>query len=193
MSPVQPDLFDQPLLEGLAQAREVISASEERALITSIDGVELSPFRFQGWLGKRLTSARDNTGHGGGVAGNGARAARVLGPLAASRLANMYASGNEPCSNSPTAALIISARATTATSTAGKSPSSLHATTRGFFKVCDRRCPRLSRAVASLGNAWAYSMVPTTKLARPFRLPPKWWELDHGFSNFAANNKTLRH
>ncbi len=74
MSPVQSDLFDQPLLEGLAPAREVISASEERALITSIDGVELSPFRFQGWLGKRLTGAGDNTGRGGGVAGNGAAA-----------------------------------------------------------------------------------------------------------------------
>ena len=54
---MQSDLFDQPLLEGLAQAREVISASEERDLIASIDGVELSPFRFQGWLGKRLTAS----------------------------------------------------------------------------------------------------------------------------------------
>ncbi len=54
---VQSDLFDQPLLEGLAQSREVISASEERALIASIDGLELSPVRFQGWLGKRLTAS----------------------------------------------------------------------------------------------------------------------------------------
>ena len=54
---VQSDLFDQPLLEGLAQSREVISASEERALIASIDGLELSPFCFQGWLGKRLTAS----------------------------------------------------------------------------------------------------------------------------------------
>ena len=54
---VQSDLFDQPLLEGLAQSREVISASEERALIESIDVLELSPFRFQGWLGKRLTAS----------------------------------------------------------------------------------------------------------------------------------------
>ncbi len=54
---MQSDLFDQPLLEGLAQAREVISASEERDLIASIDGLELSPFRFQGWLGKRLTAS----------------------------------------------------------------------------------------------------------------------------------------
>ena len=119
----------------------------------------------------------------------GLRRARVLGPLAASRLANMCASGNQPCSNSPTAALVIPARAATATSSAGKSPSSLHATTRGFFKVSDRRRSLLSRAVASFGNAWADSMIPTTKLAHPFRLPPKRWELDHGFSNFVANNK----
>ena len=54
---MQSDLFDQPLLEGLAQAREVISASEERALIACIDAMELSPFRFHGWFGKRLTAS----------------------------------------------------------------------------------------------------------------------------------------
>jgi hypothetical protein len=54
---VQFDLFDKPHLEGLGQADGIITPSEERALIASIDGVELLPFRFQGWLGKRLTAS----------------------------------------------------------------------------------------------------------------------------------------
>jgi DNA oxidative demethylase len=53
----QSDLFDRPGLAGLALAEAVVTPSEERALIASIDGVELSPFRFQGWLGKRLTAS----------------------------------------------------------------------------------------------------------------------------------------
>ena len=57
MPAVQSDLFDKPHLEGLAQANGIITPSEERALIASIDAVELSPFRFQGWLGKRLTAS----------------------------------------------------------------------------------------------------------------------------------------
>ena len=57
VSTVQSDLFDKPHLEGLAQANGIIAPSEEQALIASIDGAELSPFRFQGWLGKRLTAS----------------------------------------------------------------------------------------------------------------------------------------
>ena len=57
MSAAQSDLFDKPRLAGLAQADGIVTPSEERALIASIDGVELSPFRFQGWLGKRLTAS----------------------------------------------------------------------------------------------------------------------------------------
>jgi alkylated DNA repair protein (DNA oxidative demethylase) len=53
----QSDLFDRPGLAGLALAEAIVMPSEERALIASIDGVELSPFRFQGWLGKRLTAS----------------------------------------------------------------------------------------------------------------------------------------
>jgi alkylated DNA repair protein (DNA oxidative demethylase) len=50
-------LFDRPGLAGLALAEAIVTPSEERALIASIDGVELSPFRFKGWLGKRLTAS----------------------------------------------------------------------------------------------------------------------------------------
>jgi hypothetical protein len=38
-------LFDRPGLAGLALAEAIVTPSERRALIASIDGVELSPFR----------------------------------------------------------------------------------------------------------------------------------------------------
>ena len=57
LSAAQSDLFGRPGLPGLTQAEAIISPSEEQALIAHIDGVELSPFRFQGWLGKRLTAS----------------------------------------------------------------------------------------------------------------------------------------
>jgi alkylated DNA repair protein (DNA oxidative demethylase) len=53
----QSDLFDRPRLAGLAQAEAFVTESEEEALIVSIESVELSPFRFHGWLGKRLTAS----------------------------------------------------------------------------------------------------------------------------------------
>ena len=57
MTPIaaQPDLFSEPRLTGLSQAGAVVTSAEERALIASVDAAELSPFRFHGWLGKRLT------------------------------------------------------------------------------------------------------------------------------------------
>jgi alkylated DNA repair dioxygenase AlkB len=49
------DLFDTPALPGLAARDGFLSADEEAAIIARIDAEALSPFRFQGWLGKRLT------------------------------------------------------------------------------------------------------------------------------------------
>ena len=51
------DLFDTPLLPGLSSAPEIVTGSEEQALVAAIDATELSPFRFQGWIGKRLTTS----------------------------------------------------------------------------------------------------------------------------------------
>ena len=48
-------LFDAPLIPGLATREEFVTADEEAALIAAIGGVELSPFQFQGFTGKRLT------------------------------------------------------------------------------------------------------------------------------------------
>ncbi|WEJ98171.1 MAG: alpha-ketoglutarate-dependent dioxygenase AlkB [Candidatus Sphingomonas phytovorans] len=42
---------------GLDYAADIISADEERVLIARLEGIEVSPFRFQGWLGKRLTAS----------------------------------------------------------------------------------------------------------------------------------------
>jgi alkylated DNA repair protein (DNA oxidative demethylase) len=53
----QSDLFEEPRLAGLAWAEGIVTQDEERALIASIDAVKLSPFRFHGWLGRRLTAS----------------------------------------------------------------------------------------------------------------------------------------
>ena len=49
------DLFDTPILPGLHAVEDFVSAVEEATLIAAIDATPLAPFRFQGWLGKRLT------------------------------------------------------------------------------------------------------------------------------------------
>ncbi|WP_022683212.1 alpha-ketoglutarate-dependent dioxygenase AlkB [Sphingobium bisphenolivorans] len=51
----QIDLFPAPLLPGLDYAEAFFSPQEEAKLIAAIDAQPLSPFRFQRWLGKRLT------------------------------------------------------------------------------------------------------------------------------------------
>jgi DNA oxidative demethylase len=53
----QPDLFAEPGLAGLSQAEAIVEPGEEQQLIAAIDAVDLSPFQFHGWLGKRLTAS----------------------------------------------------------------------------------------------------------------------------------------
>ena len=48
-------LFDAPLIAGLDYREEFIGADEEQALIARLEALDLSPFRFQGWLGNRKT------------------------------------------------------------------------------------------------------------------------------------------
>ncbi|MGY2733403.1 hypothetical protein [Sphingomonas sp. UYP23] len=52
-----PDLFGTVPLAGLRSSDDVVSTDEEAELTARIDGTGLSPFRFQGWLGKRLTTS----------------------------------------------------------------------------------------------------------------------------------------
>jgi len=51
----QPDLFAPPLLAGLSHVEALIDAGEEAGLLAELAALDLSPFRFQGWVGKRLT------------------------------------------------------------------------------------------------------------------------------------------
>ena len=53
----QPDLFGEPCPAGLSQAGGIITPITEQTLIASINAVPLAPFRFHGWLGKRLTAS----------------------------------------------------------------------------------------------------------------------------------------
>jgi alkylated DNA repair dioxygenase AlkB len=59
MPAAQPDLFadSAPVLPGLTVMPDIVSPEEERALTAAIDATGLTPFRFQGWLGKRLTTS----------------------------------------------------------------------------------------------------------------------------------------
>src|SRR3546814_20072365 len=45
------------LFRSFHYGETIVTADEERALIASIDSAGLSPFRFQGWFGKRLTAS----------------------------------------------------------------------------------------------------------------------------------------
>lgn len=51
------DLFGLAVVPGFSSARDMVSVDEERALIDRIDASSLEPFKFQGWLGKRLTAS----------------------------------------------------------------------------------------------------------------------------------------
>ena len=55
MLPANGDLFHTPILPGLDYRNDLITPEDEATLIARIDAQPLSPFRFQGWLGKRLT------------------------------------------------------------------------------------------------------------------------------------------
>ena len=48
-------LFDEPIIPGFALQEELIAAAAERDLVARIEATDLTPFRFQGWAGKRLT------------------------------------------------------------------------------------------------------------------------------------------
>ena len=50
-------LFDLELIPGLTTREELVTSEEERELIEHIGRLALSPFRFQGFTGKRLTTS----------------------------------------------------------------------------------------------------------------------------------------
>jgi alkylated DNA repair dioxygenase AlkB len=54
---LQSDLFERPLVAGLIFRPDLITREAETDLIARIDAVDLTPFKFQGWLGKRVTAS----------------------------------------------------------------------------------------------------------------------------------------
>ena len=48
-------LFADPVIPGLELRADFLGVEEERRLIDRIAQLDLSPFRFQGWTGKRMT------------------------------------------------------------------------------------------------------------------------------------------
>ncbi|MBW0007720.1 MAG: alpha-ketoglutarate-dependent dioxygenase AlkB [Sphingomonas sp.] len=50
-------LFDNPLIAGLRYNADIIDEAEEEALIRKLGELDLSPFRFHGWLGNRKTQS----------------------------------------------------------------------------------------------------------------------------------------
>ena len=61
--PAQIDLFGAHvalppgLPDGIDYAPDIMTPDEERALVAHLEQVAVTPFRFQGWLGKRLTTS----------------------------------------------------------------------------------------------------------------------------------------
>jgi alkylated DNA repair protein (DNA oxidative demethylase) len=53
----QLSLFEAPAEPMAMIADEIVTPPEEAELIARIDALDLAPFRFQGWLGKRLTKS----------------------------------------------------------------------------------------------------------------------------------------
>ena len=51
------DLFDTPPIAGLELREELVTAAQEAALVKRCAAMDLTPFQFQGWEGKRLTSS----------------------------------------------------------------------------------------------------------------------------------------
>ena len=55
-----PNLFgssEMPVIAGLRYNDEFVSSADQPSLIAAIGSVGLTPFRFQGWEGKRLTAS----------------------------------------------------------------------------------------------------------------------------------------
>lgn len=42
---------------GIDYTPDIITPEEEQVLVARLEGIEVTPFRFQGWLGKRLTTS----------------------------------------------------------------------------------------------------------------------------------------
>jgi alkylated DNA repair protein (DNA oxidative demethylase) len=55
--PLMADLFGTPTLPGLRYGEAILEPSEEAELIARLAALDVAPFRFQGWIGKRQTAS----------------------------------------------------------------------------------------------------------------------------------------
>ena len=53
----QTDLFAEPLIAGMEYRQHFISREEERKVLDQLEAMDLTPFRFQGWIGNRKTQS----------------------------------------------------------------------------------------------------------------------------------------
>ena len=51
------DLFAEPLITGLDYRPDFVTPAEEEAMLQRLSGMDVSPFRFQGWVGNRKTKS----------------------------------------------------------------------------------------------------------------------------------------
>lgn len=90
------DLFDTPPIAGLGLRDELVTPAEESALLERCLALDLSPFRFQRWEGKRLT--RSFGWHYDFVSGAIGEAEPIPGWLAAIRDRAARAFARDPAS-----------------------------------------------------------------------------------------------
>lgn len=53
----QLNLLAHPSLDGLEYREDIITCEEEEALVSRLQAMDLTPFRFQGWTGNRKTQS----------------------------------------------------------------------------------------------------------------------------------------
>lgn len=51
------DLFGEPPIPGLVYREQLIGEAEHAELVERLSALDLAPFRFQGWIGKRKTQS----------------------------------------------------------------------------------------------------------------------------------------
>ena len=88
------DLFDTAPIPGFVLSEDAVSESEERELTEHCEALDVSPFRFQGWEGKRLT--RSFGWHYDFVSGRIAEAEPIPEWLLAAREKAALALGRDP-------------------------------------------------------------------------------------------------
>ena len=92
------DLFTKPLIAGLAYQPELIGTTQEQALIACLAELDVAPFRFLGWTGKRKTKSL---------------AGATISTIPASRRPSRFPPGSNPCATAQPPSLMLCLRTST--------------------------------------------------------------------------------